>query len=84
MLSGKQGKLRASGGKNMATLKVFDYEIDQHGAKVVVARTPMMPGCLTDCEIDANIKLLKEDLDAVAAKMKTAVRKQRGEPLRFG
>jgi hypothetical protein len=42
-----------------------------------------MGGCLTDGEVDANIKLLKEDLDAVATRMKAAIRKQRTEPMSY-
>lgn len=61
----------------------FDFEIGIHGAKVVAAKEPLMPACLTDGEIDYNIKLLKADLDAVAVSMKAAVRKQATEPLRL-
>lgn len=34
-----------------------------------------------DGEIDANIKLLKDDLDAVAKRMKAAIRKLAAAPL---
>lgn len=57
-------------------LRVFDFECDIHGARVFVAREPLMPSCLSDGEIDYNIKLLKDDLDEVATKMKKAVREQ--------
>ena len=59
---------------------VFDFKIDIHGAKVVVVREPLMAGCLDDGTIDANIKALKDELDAVAVKMKPAVRKQAMQP----
>ena len=66
----------------MGTVRVFDFEIDVfHGARVVVKREPLCAGCLSDGEIDANIKLLKDDLDAVAKRMKEAVRKQRASPI---
>jgi hypothetical protein len=52
----------------------FDFDIDIHGARVVPAKTPLMPACLSEGEIDWNIKALKDDLDAVAVKMKAAVR----------
>jgi len=39
-----------------------------------------MPGCLDDGTIDANIKALKDNLDAVAATMKVAVRLQAMRP----
>ncbi len=63
------------------TVKVFDYDIDIHGAWFVVGREPLCPGCLSDEEIDAQVKLLKDDLDAVAKRMKSAVLKQRSAPL---
>jgi hypothetical protein len=43
---------------------------------VVVRLHPICPGCRTDGEVDANIKLLKEDLDAVAGRMKAALQVQ--------
>jgi hypothetical protein len=58
----------------------FDFEIDIHGARVVAARLPLMPACLDDGTIDANIRALKDDLDAVAVKMKAAVRPQAKQP----
>jgi hypothetical protein len=57
-------------------IKVFDFEIDIHGARVVVVEEPICPSCLSHGEIDANIKLLKDNLDNVAERMKKAVRKQ--------
>jgi predicted homoserine dehydrogenase-like protein len=35
---------------------VFDFEIDISGARVVVAKDPLMVRCLSDGEIDANVK----------------------------
>jgi hypothetical protein len=59
------------------TVKVFDFEINGlSGATVIAVREPLTPGCISDGEIDSNIQLLKADLDAVAARMKAAVRKQ--------
>ena len=54
---------------------VFDFEIDIHGARVVVVREPLHGGCLSDNEVDANIAQLKENLDSVAGRMKRAIRK---------
>jgi hypothetical protein len=54
----------------------FDFEYDIRGARVVVVRQPLMPPCCSDREIDRNIKLLKDNLDVVAAKMKKAIREQ--------
>jgi len=69
----------------MGTVKAFDYEISPlRGVQVVPAKTPLMAGCVTDGEIDTNIKLLKDDLDAVAVRMKAALRKEQSKPLRIG
>lgn len=61
----------------MSGVRVFDFEINIHGAHIVVQREPLCAGCLSDGEIDANIKLLKENLDEVGERMKAAVRKQK-------
>lgn len=63
------------------TSKVFDFDNDPNGVRVVVAREPLHGGCLSDGEIDANIRLLKEDLDAVAKRMKLAIRERATRPL---
>ena len=55
------------------TVEVFDFDIDSHGARVIVRHHPLCSGCHTDREVDANIELLKEDLDAVAGRMKAAL-----------
>lgn len=39
-------------------MAVFDFECNIHGAAVIVVRKPLMPRCLSDGEIDANIKSL--------------------------
>lgn len=62
------------------TVRVFDYEIDIHGARVVAVRESLTAGCLSDGEIETNIKLLKDDLDAVAIRMKRAVRERAKKP----
>ena len=62
------------------TVRVFDFQVNMHGARVVSKGNPLCPRCLTDGEIDANIKLLKEDLDAVARRMKKAAARQRKKP----
>jgi hypothetical protein len=63
------------------TIKVFDFDIDIHGARVVVRQELLCAGCRSDGEVDANIRLLKDDLDAVAQRMKAAIRKQDAQPL---
>jgi hypothetical protein len=61
------------------TVKAFDFECDMLGARVYVARTPIMIPCLSDGEIDCNIQLLKDNLDALVPEMKKAVREQRNK-----
>jgi hypothetical protein len=63
------------------TVEVFDFDIDTHGARVVVRLHPLCSGCHTDREVEANIKLLKEDLDAVAGRMKAALQEQASKSL---
>jgi hypothetical protein len=58
----------------------FDFKIDSNGARIVVARLPLTPDCTDDDAIDAVIEALKHDLDAVAPKMKAAVRRQARRP----
>lgn len=65
------------------TIGVFDFDIDIYGARVVIQREPLSPGCLSDNEVDYQIKRLKEDLDAVAKRMKKAIREQAKKPI-FG
>ena len=55
------------------------------GAAIVAAgrdgnRSRLCPGCLSDGEVDGQIQLLKADLDAVAIRMKKAIRERK--PLR--
>ncbi len=65
----------------MADTVFFDFECDIHGACVVVVREPLTQRCSSDGEIDHCIKALKDNLDAVAAKMKKAIREQRAKPV---
>ena len=62
-------------------MEVFDFDIDSDGARVVVRLHPLCSGCHTDREVDANIKLLKDDLDAVAERMKAALKVQASKSL---
>jgi hypothetical protein len=59
---------------------VFDIETDIHGAKVVVTRTPLMPGCRSDGEINYHIDRLIAELDGLRPKMKAANRVQNLKP----
>jgi hypothetical protein len=66
------------------TIKAFDFDINSHGASVIVSREPLCPRCLSDGEVDANVQQLKANLDAVAKQMKAAIRKQAVQPLQLG
>jgi hypothetical protein len=61
------------------TVRVFDFKMHISGA-IVVARPRaddwLCPGCLSDEEVDANIQSLKDDLDAVAKRMKKGIRER--------
>ena len=62
-------------------VRIFDFEIDIYGARVVVRKEPLCLGCMSDGEVDLQINLLKENLDDVAKRMKEAIRKQAKKPL---
>jgi hypothetical protein len=64
------------------TVRVFDVEMGMGGAVVVGAgrdgdRSRLCSPCLSNGEVDAQIQLLKADLDAVAVRMKEAIRKRK-------
>ena len=59
---------------------VFGFDVDIQGATVTRFKDPLCPRCASDGEIDEQIALLKHDLDAVAKKMKAAIREQRKKP----
>jgi hypothetical protein len=64
----------------MSTVRVFDFDIGIHGAYVVIRKEPICPGCAADGEVDIEIKRLKDDLDAVAQRMKKAIHEQVKRP----
>jgi hypothetical protein len=59
----------------MARTNFFDVEFNGPGAHVVVVRQPLTRDA-HQTERRACMKLLKEDLDVVAAKTKKAIREQ--------
>jgi hypothetical protein len=59
---------------------VFDIETDIHGARVVVTRAPLMAGCRSDGEIDANIDRIIAELTGLRPKLKSANRLQNLKP----
>jgi hypothetical protein len=63
------------------TPKRFGFEIDICGARVVVTREPICSCCLTDGEVDHQIKRMKDELDQVAKKMKIAIKELNRKPL---
>jgi hypothetical protein len=60
----------------VSTVQVFDFDFDIYGAYVVIRKEPICPGCSSDGEVDIEMKRLKDDLDAVAKRMKMAIREQ--------
>jgi hypothetical protein len=64
-----------------AWVSSFDIEIDPHGARIIAVRTSLCPGCLSDGEVDAHVRRLKEELDAVAKRAKRLIRDQAKKPL---
>jgi hypothetical protein len=62
------------------TIHTFDFAIDIGGARVILLKEPLCSGCLSGGEVDAQIELLKENLDAVAIKMKKAIRDLAKQP----
>ena len=68
------------------TINVFDFEMNISGAAIVAAgndgnRSRLSSRCLSDGEVDGQIRLLKADLDAVAIRMKKAIREQAKKPI---
>ena len=51
-------------------LDKFYVEHGIHGARVLARSLQLTPGCTSDAEIDTNIQMLKDDLDACARDMK--------------
>ena len=54
-------------------LDKFFVEHGVHGAKLMARSHQLTAGCTADDEIDTNIQLLKDDLDACAKEMKRLV-----------
>ncbi|MCA3256348.1 MAG: hypothetical protein INF91_12115 [Alphaproteobacteria bacterium] len=56
------------------TIGKFDFDMGPHGARFRAVARDLSAGCLTDGEIDEYARWLKDDIDAVAKRMKKAVR----------
>lgn len=54
-------------------LDKFYIEHGIHGARVMARSDQLTSNCKSDTEIDTNIRLLKDDLDACAKEMKRLV-----------
>jgi hypothetical protein len=59
----------------------FHVEHGVHGARVIARTHQLTPSCVTDEEIDSNIQMLKDDLDACAREMKRLVKVNRSGAL---
>ena len=65
------------GTKVMArTIGKFDFDEGVHGVRFTSASLGLSAVCLSDGQIDADLVILKEDLDAVAMRMKAALSKR--------
>ena len=58
-------------------LDKFYVEHGVHGARAMARTLQLTPGCISDAEIDTNIQMLKDDLDACARDMKRLVEMNR-------
>ena len=58
----------------MMTIGKFDYECDAQGAVFKSVSRDLSAKCLSDREVDEYVTMLKDDLDAVAKRMKKAIR----------
>ena len=58
-------------------LNKFYVEHGLHGARIMARSFWLSTGCISDDEIDANVQMLKDDLDACAREMKRLVRVNR-------
>ncbi len=63
------------------TVNAFNFDVNSNGGQFQVVRTPIGARCLSDREVDANVQFLKDNLDAVAVRMKRAIREQAKKPL---
>ncbi len=59
----------------------FSVEMSVHGACVVADRDNLSLSCMSDGEVDAQIRLLKQHLDRVAARMKRAIKDAEGKSI---
>ena len=64
----------------VSTVRVFDFDIDVYGAYVVMRKEPICADCSSIGEVDIEIKRLKDDLYAVAKRMKSATREPSTQP----
>ncbi len=58
-------------------LDKFYIEHGIHGVRVMARSHQLTVGCIADGEIDSNIQLLKDDLDACAREMKRVIKRDR-------
>lgn len=56
--------------------KTGPFSVDYHsgGAYVSADRTNLCNGCMSDGEVDAQIRLMKEFLDRIAVEMKRRIK----------
>jgi len=59
----------------------FRIEYDVHGATLWLGEERLTTACMGDGEVNHEITMLKDDLDAMAKKMKAKIRAARKKPL---
>ena len=62
-------------------LDKFYVEHGVHGAKLMARSLELTAGCRSDAEIEANVHMLKDDLDSCERDMKRLVRLSRNGSL---
>lgn len=61
----------------MGKLGAFNFrEMWPHGLQIFATNDPLMPAMISEGEIDIQVQAMKDDLDAVAARMKKALKKR--------
>jgi hypothetical protein len=68
-------------GQMTGILNTFGVEHGVRGAKVLARSRDLTADCISDAEIESNIEMLKDDVDACRREMKRLVRPNRSGSL---
>jgi hypothetical protein len=61
----------------------FWIEVDLHGVSLRSTPNRLIPACMTEREVDFNVKRLIDEVDRVGAAMKAKVRAKNATPLKL-